>query len=480
MKRSIRFSLFCSGILFMLNSFAAPVAPLLSISTEGLIVTVSWTAPPDADGYNLFYAPKPYTGEDSIRSFEMGNKQTISVELWNEASFFVAVKAYDDTGFSQYSNTGNFTISSMADILNDWIVNTSNERSSNIFESTISNTGVLVNVESVTESGDSIIVTTTGIPNYQVIVDQELLDKLYEQPSGDFINGPNVSVGDVIQFGQDIGYEQSPKEQNCTSTGGEGYWPPGPDCPKDTNKSKAFTTIPSPANGNCATSLGAIGYMVNGTSIYNWSDAQVDNNIWQRNAAVFEEFDIDICGGHAANDDYHHHFYTQCLADIVVDKGNSHSPAYGFADDGYPIYGPWYADGVLAVSSWVIRDYNDELEGCSDGQRSCVMVDEYDPSKGTIPAATAGYDLGFEADVKPQFRNGIVYVNAGAYYEDMYWNSSLAEQGGKYLDVHNGHDHDSLGYHYHITVTQESDGKLTPAFPYTIGPSFYGSTSNCS
>lgn len=480
MKQFISLSIFCGSILFMSCSFGAPSAPTVSVSTEELAVMVSWTASPDANGYTLFYAPNPYTGEGSIQSIEMGSNLSFSSALWNGASFFVAIKAYDNSGLSPYSNITSFTISSGADIFNDWIVNANNLRSSFIFETSVRNMGVLVNVESVTESADSITVRATGIPSYQVTVDQELLDKLDEQPSGDFINGPNVSVGDVIQFGQDIGYEQSPIEQNCTSTGGEGYWPPGPDCPKDTNKSKTFTTIPSPANSNCATSLAANGYMVNGTSVYNWSDAQVDNNIWQRNAAVFEEFDIDICGGHAANDDYHHHFYTQCLADIVVDKGNSHSPAYGFADDGHPIYGPWYADSVLAVSSWVIRDYNDELVGCSDGQRSCVMADEFDPGKGTIPASTAGYDLGFEVEVQPPFRNGTIVVNAGAYYEDMYWDSSLAEQGAKYLDAHNGHNHDGLGYHYHITVTQESDGSLTPVFPYIIGPFFYGSTSTCN
>ncbi len=480
MKYSSIGLLFSTGILFTLNGFAAPAAPQLALSTDGPWATASWTASPGAAGYTLFYAPKPFSGEDSVRSIEMGGRQSFSVELWDGASFYVAVKAHDHTGYSQYSNITDFTVLPAADVENDWLVNSNNERSAFIFESIVDTAGVLVNVESVTSSGDSVTVRTSGIPNYQMVIDEALLDKLNQQPVGDFINGPNVSVGDVIEFGQNIGYVQSPVAQNCASTGGEGYWPPGPDCPQDVNKSKTFTASPSPAEGACYTSTGAIGYMVNGTSVYNWSDAQIDNNIWHRMAPVFEEYDVDVCGGHAARGDYHHHYYTQCLADIVGDEGNGHSPVYGYADDGYPIYGPWYADGVLAVSSWVVRDYSDALVGCSDGQRSCVMADEFDPGKGTVPASTAGYDLGYEKDIVPLFRNGAIVVNAGAYYEDMYWDASLAAQGGKYLDEHNGHDHDGLGYHYHITVTQNGDGSLKPAFPYIIGPTFYGTTPNCN
>ncbi|MGZ5052991.1 MAG: YHYH protein [Methylobacter sp.] len=468
------------GILFALQGQAAPSAPQLTVSTEGLNINASWTASPGAAGYTLFYAPKPYTSVDSVRSVDMGGNRSFSATLWNGASYYVAIKAYDNSGSSPYSNITDFTLLSAADIESAWLVNNSNKRSAFIFENSAHTTGALVNVESVVRSGNSVTVKASGIPNYQVVVDQALLTKLGKQPSGDFSSGPNVAVGDAIKFGQNIGYRQSPIAQSCLSTGGTGYWPPGPDCPQDTNKSKTFSATPSPASGVCATSTAAIGYMVNGTSIYNWSDAQVDKNIWQRNAAVFEAYDVDICGGHAAHSDYHHHFYTQCLADTVGDKGNGHSPVYGFANDGYPIYGPWYADGVLAVSSWVVRDYSDKLVGCSDGQRSCVMVDALDPSKGTVAASSVGYNLGYEASVTPSFRNGTVAVNAGAYYEDMYWDSGLAANGGKYLDKHNGHDHDNLGYHYHITVTRASDGSLTPAFPYIVGPTYYGKTSNCN
>lgn len=33
-----------------------------------------------------------------------------------------------------------------------------------------------------------------------------------------------------------------------------------------------------------------------------------------------------------------------------------------------------------------------------------------------------------------------------------------------------GHDHDGLGFHYHMTINEN----MAPVFPYTIGPKYYG------
>ncbi|WP_299496199.1 YHYH protein [uncultured Shewanella sp.] len=356
-----------------------------------------------------------------------------------------------------------------ADILNDWIINSEQEYSQFIPDA-------LIHVNTVTHNGETVIVSASGIPDYQVTIDQQLLDTVAKHPSGDFQNhqGLTVNEGDIVVFGQNIGWAVSPIGNACYSTGGEGFWPPGPDCPFDIAKSMEFPLTPNANTGTCETGNGAIGYMVNGTSVYNWSDARVDNNIWQRNAPVFEQYDMDICSGHAANGDYHHHFNSKCLANTVNDLGDKHSPVYGFAKDGYAIYGPWHAEGLLASSSWRIRDYQDPIVGCSDGERSCVMVNALDPSQGTVPASTAGYDLGYPYTLQPPFRGGTIYLDSGAYYQDMYWDETLANQGEHFLDMHNGHDHDQLGYHYHITVTQAENDELVPAFPYIIGPTFYG------
>ena len=162
-------------------------------------------------------------------------------------------------------------------------------------------------------------------------------------------------------------------------------------------------------------------------------------------------YDQDPCSGHAVNGNYHHHTYPKCLAEILGDQGTGHSPLYGFANDGYPIYGPWHSAGVLSTSCWKTRDYSAPTTstGCSGGQRTCRMVDPFNPSRGTT---TTGVTTGpsFTAAVNSLSRNAITTVN-GVFYEDYYYDSTCFAQGGQYLNQFNGHDHDSFGFHYHLT-----------------------------
>ena len=101
-----------------------------------------------------------------------------------------------------------------------------------------------------------------------------------------------------------------------------------------------------------------VGYFVNGTSIFNWQDGQSYNSegIWQNTAMAAEVHDLDICLGHAANGEYHHHSHSSCLGDQLSDSGDDHSPVYGYSADGYPVHGPWFSDAVLVKSSWLTRD----------------------------------------------------------------------------------------------------------------------------
>ncbi|WNZ57035.1 hypothetical protein QT397_06725 [Microbulbifer sp. MKSA007] len=50
----------------------------------------------------------------------------------------------------------------------------------------------------------------------------------------------------------------------------------------------------------------------------------------------------------------------------------------------------------------------------------------------------------------------------------------MTSQEGAYLDQYNGHSDSERGYHYHLTVELNDEGQLTPSFPYTFGPRFYG------
>lgn len=362
--------------------------------------------------------------------------------------------------------------------LPNWIINTT-ERSNEIFESAISSLGVLEDVQIAEEQTvnaiDYIYVEATGIPNYDIEITQDIIDELNGRPrlANDFSGAATTAIiGQTVVFGEDIGYNSS--NTNCTTTGGDGYWPPGPVCPTDQSKAEYLAANPTPTATECETGLGTTGILVNGTSIFNWGDGQsFGNNIWYNLAPVAEQYDVDICGGHAAGGNYHHHFYTSCLADLVGDDGSDHSPIYGFAADGYALYGPYESSGVLAVSGWATRDYGAATTagGCgTTGERTCTLVDQYDLAQGVDASVTQGPDIG--ATVTTLSGNSLA-ADDGYYFEDYFYAGVTAT--GAQLDQHNGHDNgDGHGYHYHITLVDDGTGSLAPSFPYTVGPRFYG------
>ena len=203
------------------------------------------------------------------------------------------------------------------------------------------------------------------------------------------------------------------------------------------------------------------------TVAFNWADgaSYLNQNVWHQLAQKFEEYDLDLCLGHATQmGTYHQHLDTPCLAEQLGDDGSGHSPIYGFVADGYPVYGKWFADGEQAESCWKTRDYDDPSSptGCGGGGvRDCLLVDNTDPSAGTTPAANPGPDTN---EIVTSFSGNQFLVTSGFYYEDYWFDADCFAQGGRYLDEHNGHEHDGLGYHYHVTES----------FPYQPGPSFAG------
>ncbi len=89
---------------------SALAAPVLTVTTSGTAVSLSWNPVASATGYTLFYAPAPYTGSDSIGSIPLGDQTTMSASLWENAAFFIAIQAYDSVQSSEYSNIELFTI----------------------------------------------------------------------------------------------------------------------------------------------------------------------------------------------------------------------------------------------------------------------------------------------------------------------------------------------------------------------------------
>jgi hypothetical protein len=86
-----------------INSYAVPpTPPLLTLSQQGLETTVQWTAVENATGYTLYYAPYP-KGEP-IGQIDMGNHTRFSAGLPENSAYYVATKAYNPEGRSDYSN----------------------------------------------------------------------------------------------------------------------------------------------------------------------------------------------------------------------------------------------------------------------------------------------------------------------------------------------------------------------------------------
>lgn len=87
---------------------ASLTAPTVSVRTYRFSVTISWNRITDAKGYILYYAPYPEA--DYVESIDMGQTTGIQVDLHDGAAFYVAVQAYNDIGYSDYSRIEHFRI----------------------------------------------------------------------------------------------------------------------------------------------------------------------------------------------------------------------------------------------------------------------------------------------------------------------------------------------------------------------------------
>jgi hypothetical protein len=89
-----------------------PTTPILTCSTTGTIVNLSWSDVNYATGYILSYAP--YPAGSPINSFLLPNSNSAIFDLWDGAAFYVAIQAYNDTysdkDISDYSNIEKFII----------------------------------------------------------------------------------------------------------------------------------------------------------------------------------------------------------------------------------------------------------------------------------------------------------------------------------------------------------------------------------
>ncbi|MGB0929726.1 MAG: YHYH protein [Chitinophagales bacterium] len=301
--------------------------------------------------------------------------------------------------------------------------------------STAIDNNILVNCQKVEYSDDFVYVTATGIPSY---------------PTGPFQDG---------------------NPSQAANQNGIYKFPLNP---------QRETGTPSPTTG------GNIGLFINGVALFDYRDgvgwnsqtnalcggpgnppcgggpmAQTD---WSRDAIPAEKPGFDCAKGHPAMGNYHHHqnpsafkLDLEVISDVcnlydaeglyVIDE-NQHSPLIGFAYDGFPIYGAYGfkntdgTGGIVRIKSSYHKRNITERTHAADGT---------DVDDGPVISAT--YPLGY-------FREDYEYI---------------VHPDEDYLDEHNGRfcvtpEYPEGTYAYFATVDEDWNS----AYPYVVGPTFYG------
>ncbi len=280
-----------------------------------------------------------------------------------------------------------------------------------------------------------------------------------------------------------------------------GPWQNGsfPNLPINT---KTFYRIPRtnsvPAT-KTLTSLGAIGYFVDGVAMFDtrdafyWNGSSEGNGTgnWNREAYVNEGATFDPGYAHQPQDGMHHyhanpialryqlgdHVDFNAATDVYTESTNAitrHSPILGWVADGFPVYGPYgfssasnSASGLRRmVSGYVIRNGQYGTSNLTANGRS------------TIPAWAARlYNVASNSVAGPAVNTT---YPLGRYMED---NDYLGDRGyikgtDFDLDEYNGRwcvtpEFPAGTYAYFVSISTNG----TPVFPYNIGRAYYGTPS---
>ena len=307
--------------------------------------------------------------------------------------------------------------------------------------STPMSNGILYNCQEVSYSTNYVYVKTNGIPSY---------------PTGPFLDGnPSVAQSQNAIFR----FPRTPQEETGTKT---------------------------------PTTMGNIGIFINGVALFDYRDGVAwDPNSnalcggpgnpmcpggpqavmdWNRDAIPAEKAGFDCSKGHPAQGNYHHHqnpsafkldlnvVSTICnLYDadgLYAIDSTQHSPLIGFAYDGFPIYGAYGYKNANGTGGIVRIRSGYELGTYPDRTVNAEGVNVPDG-----PAINATYFRGY-------FREDYKFV-------------SHPEE--EYLDEHNGRwcvtpEYPLGTYAYFCTV----DENWNSAYPYAVGPTFYGQYQNAA
>jgi YHYH protein/Secretion system C-terminal sorting domain len=295
--------------------------------------------------------------------------------------------------------------------------------------------------------------------------------------------GSTAIANNILVNCQKVQYSSSFAYVTCTGVPSYATGPFQDGNPSQATNQNAIFKFPlSPVQNTgtkTATTPGNIGVFINGVALYDYRDGVAWNSTsntlcggpgnpmcpggmgaaqaWNRDAILAEKAGFDCAKGHPAMGNYHHHQNPSAFdLDLTVVStvcnlydadglykidSTKHSPLLGFAYDGFPIYGAYgykNTDGTGGITR----------------MKSSYQL-KTTRGTGTVPSTTT-YPLGY-------FREDYEFV---------------ANTASDYMDVHNGRfcktpEYPNGIYCYFSTV----DAKWNSAYPYVVGPTFYGVVS---
>jgi hypothetical protein len=223
-----------------------------------------------------------------------------------------------------------------------------------------------------------------------------------------------------------------------------------------------FPRNPVAGSGNeAAPESNTIGVLTNGIPIYGLGDGKsyhagigstspMGDGLWVGEAYYTEGETLDTAfAAHPQQSGaYHTHATPFRLYD---DPGSVHSPLVGYANDGFPVYGPFGYSTAMNSGSGITRMVSGyELRNITDR----TLLPDGSNSTPPGPAVTTGgsWDIG-------TFIQDYEYVGGGS--------STLDEHNGRLCVTP---EYPGGTYAYFVTV----DAAGTPIFPYYVGTTYYG------
>lgn len=312
-----------------------------------------------------------------------------------------------------------------------------------------------------------------------------------------------------------------------TGLGGHNMGPwSNPNLPKNQKSTFRFPRTPTVPVNKTLTSLGAIGYMVDGVAIFDMRDAfsyktssgtdaspmngLTGDGIWNRDAWANEAISFDPAFAHQPQSgQYHYHASPLAtrylLGDNVLFNGTpannspktysentnttvfKHSPIIGWMNDGYPLYGPYgYSEASNSVSEvrrmvsgYVQRNGNYGTANLALSGRTTLPAWAALAQNRSVtlsptqygPAVNSTYGIGH-------------YIEDFDYLGDLGYTQGATNNPGNVifdLDKYNGRycvtpEFPEGTYAYFESI--QADG--TPFYPYHMGRWFYGSPTGGS